>query len=418
MTAYWHPFADMAAVARHGELVLASGSGSTVVDTDGREYLDATGALWFCNVGHGRAEIARAVQEQMGALASYSTFGDVAPAVTLELAGRLVARSPHPDGSVFLTSGGSDAVDSAIKLALRYWEEVGQSERTTVIRRSGAYHGMHLGGTAIAGIAANRTRATDGGIRSVEVAWDDAEDLHATIARLGAANVAAFFCEPVLGAGGVWAPPDGYLQRVEEICGEHGVLFVLDEVITGFGRLGHTFAAERFGLSPDLILFAKGVTSGYLPLGGMVAGPRVMEPFWSEPGRATWRHGYTYSGHAAVAAAALANLDVLDADGLFAAGDRLEGEIAGTFGALADLDQVEEVRAGTGALAAVALHPDLVASHPALPADVVSAARDRGLLTRVITGGALQVSPPLCTSTEQVDAMAARLADAIGAAGP
>lgn len=413
MTRYWHPFADMAAVSRDGELVLRSGSASTVTDVGGTEYLDATAGLWFCAVGHGRTGIAEAASAQMARLASYSTFGDVAPDVTLELAEQLVARSPHPDGSAVLTSGGSDAIDSAVKLVLRYWELLDEPSRTTMVRRSNAYHGMHLGGTALSGIEPNRIHLSDGGIRSVQVAWDDAEEIDRTIRALGAEQVAAVFCEPVIGAGGVFAPPDGYLLRVQEICREHGVLFVADEVITGFGRLGEWFAATRFGLSPDLITFAKGVTSGYLPLGGIIASPRVMEPFWSRPGRTSWRHGYTYSGHAASAAAALANLDVLEAERLFDAADRLEGMLTTRLAPLAEHTLVGEVRAGVGALAAVQLDAGALDERPGIGNEVVLAARRHGVLTRLLASGGLQVSPPLVMTDDEVAQLADRLAAAL-----
>ncbi len=413
MTRYWHPFADMATVSRDGELVLRSGSASSVTDVDGIEYLDATAGLWFCAVGHGRTEIAVAAAAQMSRLAAYSTFGDVAPDVTLELAARLVAMSPHPDGSAVLTSGGSDAIDSAVKLVLRHWELLEEPSRTTMVRRSSAYHGMHLGGTALAGIEPNRIHLADSGIRSVQVAWDDADELDRTIRTLGAEQVAAFFCEPVIGAGGVFAPPDGYLQRVQEICRKHGVLLVADEVITGFGRLGEWFASSRFELSPDLITFAKGVTSGYLPLGGIIASPRVMEPFWSTPGHTVWRHGYTYSGHAAAAAAAMANLDLLESEHLLDAGDRLEGALAARLAPLTDHPLVDEVRAGVGALAAIQLDADVLGARPGIGNRVVLSARQHGVLTRLLASGGLQISPPLVMTDHEVDQLAERLTAAL-----
>lgn len=410
---YWHPFADMAAVSRDGELVLSHGHGSTVVDLEGQQLLDATAGLWFCAVGHGRTEIADAAAAQMSRLAAYSTFGDVAVDVTLDLAERLCALSPHPDGAAVLTSGGSDSVDSAIKLVLRYWEALGEPSRSTIVRRTNAYHGMHLGGTLLAGIEANRVRLADGGVRSVQVSWDDADELDELIRRLGPGNVAAFFCEPVIGAGGVFAAPEGYLPRVEQICREHGVLFVLDEVITGFGRLGRWFAAERFELSPDLITFAKGVTSGYLPLGGVIASPRVLEPFWSTPGAAVWRHGYTYSGHAAACAAAMANLDLFGVDSLLQRADELESVIARAVEGLVELPAVSEVRCGVGALAAVQLDPDRLAEQPSFGGEVVLAARRHGVLTRLLACGALQLSPPLCSTDDEIASMALGLRAAL-----
>lgn len=411
MTHYWHPFADMASVREHGELVLSSGEGAEVTDADGRTYVDATAALWYCNVGHGRRSIADAAARQMARLASYTTFGDTTVDVTGELADRLVALSPMPDASVFLTSGGSDAIDSAVKLSLRYWQEVGRPGRTTFVRRSGAYHGMHIGGTALSGIPANRLEHP-GGVASVEVPHDDADALARVVEELGADAVAGFLCEPVMGAGGVHPPAPGYLAEVQRICADHDLLFIVDEVITGFGRCGRWFASERFGLSPDVICFAKGVTSGYLPLGGLVVGPRVMEPFWSRPGAAWFRHGYTYSGHAAVAAAAIANLDVLEHEDLLGAADALERQMVGVLAPLADHPLVAEVRGGVGALAAVQLTEELLAA-PGAAESVVTGIRGRGVLSRLITGGALQVSPPLVVTRDQLAAVAAAITGAL-----
>src|SRR5687768_3062360 len=203
MGALWHPFSDMGAVERDGEFVLARGEGVHVFDTDGRRYLDATAGLWFANVGHGRRELAEAAAEQIGRLAAYSTFGDIAPDVTLELAERLAAIAPVPGSKVFLTSGGSDSVDTAAKLARRYWTEVGQPRRRTLIGRQHAYHGMHYAGTSLGGITVNADGYGEPLVpETAHVAWDDPEDLRATMERIGAENVAAFFCEPVIGAGG------------------------------------------------------------------------------------------------------------------------------------------------------------------------------------------------------------------------
>jgi putrescine aminotransferase len=399
---FWHPFADMKAVVDGGELVIERGQGAVVYDADGRRYLDATASLWYCNVGHGRQAIAAAVADQLGRLAAYSTFGDFANRPVLELAERVAGYAPVDDPKVFLTSGGSDSIDTAIKLARRYWQARGQPQRTIVVSRTGSYHGMHVAGTALGGIEPNRQGyggVLMDGARSV--AWDSAEALEDLIAQLGAERVAAFFCEPVIGAGGVFHAPPGYLAGVRDICRRAGVLFVADEVVTGFGRVGAWFASERFDLDPDLIVCAKGITSGYLPLGAVVVSGRVAEPFFDGT-VGMWRHGYTYSGHAAVAAAALANLDILEGEDLLNRARTLEKELAEALRPLESHDLVSEVRVAEGVLAAVQLVPAAIAADAGLPLRVVAAARRTGVATRALATGALHVSPPLVITTEEL----------------
>ena len=401
MGSLWHPFADMGAVERDGEFVIARGDGAYVFDAAGNRYLDATAGLWFTNVGHGRAELAEAAARQMRDMAAYSTFGDYATQPTIDLAERLSGIAPVPGSKVFFTSGGSDSVDTAAKLARRYWHEVGQPQRTYVLGREKAYHGMHYAGTALAGIPVNREGYGDLVPDAATVAWDSADDLRATIERLGPDRVAAFFCEPVIGAGGVYPPPDGYLADVRKVCTEYDVLFVADEVVTGYGRIGGAwFASSRFGLEPDLVTSAKGLTSGYLPMGAVFAAPRVHEPFFRPDAGVWWRHGYTYSGHAAAAAVALANLAIIDDEGLLDEAARLETTIAEAFAPLASHEGVVEVRSGTGALAAVQL-----ADAPAAMA-LAKRLRSYGVATRAVGTGGIQISPAFVMTDEQVFEMA------------
>ncbi len=411
MTRFWHPFADMAAVQAAGELPIVRGEGYHVWDADGRRYLDATASLWYSMIGHGRAEVADAVSDQMRRLEAYSTFQDLTNPVVDELVERVAGLAPVPGSTVFLTSGGSDSIDTAVKMARRFWQLEGEQGRTVLIRREGAYHGMHTGGTSLAGIAANLD-GYGGFLPDVaEVPWDDAGALHAAIEAAGPERVAAFFCEPVVGAGGIYAPPPGYLEKARQVCRDAGVLFIADEVITGFGRTGAWFASERWSLEPDLIVCAKGITSGYLPLGAVIAAPRVWETFWAE-GVGMWRHGYTYTGHASVAAAALANLDILEGDGLIARGGALEAEIEAALTPLASHALVSEVRAGCGAMAAVQIDPERLAADPGLLGRVVPACRRAGIMTRTLATGAIHVSPPLILDAAGLD----ELAGGIGAA--
>ena len=401
-SSYWHPFADMAAVVAGGELVLERGDGCSVWDVDGKRYLDATASLWYCNVGWGRSEIGDAAAAQMARLPTYSNFGDIVMPVTLELAERVADLAPVPGSKVFLTSGGSDSIDTATKMARRYWQLLDEPDRTILVRREKAYHGMHTAGTSLAGIPANA--AGHGALIQdvIEVPWDDPDSLRAAIEDVGAERVAAFFCEPVIGAGGVFPPPDGYLEAVRAVCRDTGVLFVADEVITGFGRCGDWFVSTRFRLEPDIVTCAKGITSGYLPLGAVLASPRVAEPFWADGG-GMWRHGYTYSGHAAVAAVALVNIDILEREELPGRAKAMEGSFLDALKSLADHDLVEDVRGGLGLLAAIQLRTDLVDADPAIGARVGAATRGAGVLVRPLVGGALAVSPPLTIQDSEIE---------------
>ena len=412
VTALWHPFADMASVSGSGPFVLERGEGTAVWDADGREYLDATAGLWFANVGFGRAEIADAVATQMRALPAYSTFGDFSNAPAEALAERLSGMAPVPGSKVFFTSGGSDSVDTAAKMARRYWQLRGHAERTILIHREHAYHGMHTAGTSLAGIAANVTGYGQLLGDIVQVPWDDADALRRAIERGGPDRVAGFFCEPVIGAGGVFPSPPGYLEAAREVCREAGVLFIADEVITGFCRVGAWFASGRFDLAPDMLTCAKGITSGYLPMGAVLVAPEVADVFWSS-GAGMFRHGYTYSGHAAVAAAAMANLDIMEGERLATRALELEVVLSDALAPLADHTLVSEVRSGTGVLAAVQLEDEALATDPTLPAKAVAACRAHGLLTRALATGALQVSPALVIEEQGCREIAARIEAAL-----
>ncbi len=350
----WHPFSDMGAVEASGEFVISRGEGAHVWDSEGKRYLDATAGLWFTNVGHGRAELAEVAAEQMSRLAAYSTFGDYATQPTIDLADKLAGIAPVPGSKVFFTSGGSDSVDTAAKLARRYWVQVGQPDRTVIVGRQKAYHGMHYAGTALAGIPGNREGYGELVPDVATVEWDSADDLRATIERVGPDRVAAFFCEPVMGAGGVYPPPEGYLAEVRKLCTEYDVLFIADEVVTGYGRIGGSwFASTRFALEPDMVTTAKGLTSGYLPMGAVLISPKVSDPFFTAGAGVWWRHGYTYSGHATAAAVALANLAIVEREGLLDEAARLETTLATALAPIAAHERVGEVRCGVGALAAV-----------------------------------------------------------------
>jgi len=404
----------MAAVASTGELVIERGDGAHLVDEAGRRYLDASAGLWYCNVGHGRHELAEAAARQMSTLASYSAFGDLATRPALDLAERLCALAPMADARVFLTSGGSDSVDTAVKLVRRYWAEQGEPGRSVIVTREHAYHGMHLAGTSLAGIEANRAGHGDLDPAVAEVPWADAGALEALLEQR--ADIAAFFCEPIIGAGGVYAPPSGYLERVRAACERHGVLFVADEVICGYGRAGAMFTSDRWSLDPDILLTAKGITSGYIPLGAVIVSGRVADPFWTPgPEPVMWRHGYTYSAHATACAVANANLDIVDREMLVARVDVLQHALGAALTTLAAYDAVSEVRAGVGLLAAVDYTPE--AKSAGLPSRVLAGLRDRGVLTRNLASGALQVSPPFVIEDTDIAVLAAAISESLADAG-
>jgi putrescine---pyruvate transaminase len=415
VTALWHPFADMAAVSASGELVIARGEGVRVFDEAGRRYLDAASSLWYANAGHGRPEIREAVHRQLAALDAFHAFGDFANRPALELADRLAALAPKPGSKVFLTSGGGDSIETATKLARLFHSVGGEPGRRFLISRTNGYHGTHGIGTSILGMpyTAGFSPLVE---ETAQVAWDDVGALEQTIERIGAARVAAFVFEPVIGSGGVLVAPPGYLQGVQELCRRHGIVTIADAVIGGFGRLGDWLAAERFGLEPDLIVFAKGVTSGTLPLGGVIVAPRIAEPFWAAPGGPTFDHGQTYSGHPVGCAAALANLDVLEREGLVERTRAREGTFHAALSALTAHPLVSSVRGGVGLMAAIALEPDRVEADPGLPGRLWSSARDNGLLTRWLRDG-VAVAPPLVIEDSEVDEIVDSLAAALAAIG-
>jgi putrescine---pyruvate transaminase len=397
----WHGFTDMSTVRDSAPFTLARGEGSYVFDDAGRRFLDATAGLWFCNVGHGRREIADAAAAQLARLAAYSTFGDYSNAPAEQLAERLSALSPTTDGAVFFTSGGSDSIDSAIKLVRRYWLALGSPERRVIVSRDHAYHGGHVGGTAIGGIRPDREGYGDLITDTARVRWDSSDDLERVLAQLGADQVAAFVVEPVIGAGGIRFAPDGYLSRVEAICRANDVILVADEVVTGFGRAGDWFACRRAGIEPDIVVCAKGLTSGYSPLGALIVGARVARPFYDGTA-GPFNHGYTFSGNPGGAAVALVNIDVIERERLPDHVRSLEPALPGLMRSLEEHPLVEEVRTGAALMAAVELSHEALEERPDLPRAVASAMRDEGVLTRALMGGQLQFSPPLVVGPEQV----------------
>ncbi|HZV74874.1 MAG TPA: aspartate aminotransferase family protein [Conexibacter sp.] len=413
--ALWHPFADMGAV-EGAPFVLARAQDVWVWDEQGRRYLDATASLWCANAGHGRPEIAEAVERQLRTLDTYSIFGDFANRPALELADRLAALAPIPGSRVFLGSGGGDAIDTAAKLARAHFQLAGERERVHLITREHGYHGTHGFGTSVGGIAANLTGWGPLVPDVSRVQYGSVDALADEIERVGSQRVAAFLCEPVIGAGGVRLPPEGYVEGVAEVCAAHGVLLVADCVVNAFGRLGTWLGIDRWpGVRPDLITLAKGISGGTLPVGAVIVAPHVAEPFFtSEPGAPVLRHGPTYAGHPTCCAAALATLDVYEREGLIERGRALEQPLEQALRPLASHPLVSEVRAGLGLLGAVELSEEARAADPGAATRLMLACREQGLLVRALATG-VAVSPPLTIAEEQIAEIGAGIAVGLAA---
>lgn len=401
--ALWHPFADMGAVEA-APFVLDRAEDVWVWDEHGRRYLDATASLWCANAGHNRPEIAEAVQRQLRMLDTYSIFGDFANRPAMDLADRLAALAPTPGSRVFLGSGGGDAIDTAAKLARIHFQLTGETQRVHIVAREHGYHGTHGFGTSVGGIAPNAIGWGPLVPDVSRVPHDSADALAGEIERVGPERVAAFFCEPVIGAGGVRLPPEGYIEAVADVCARYDVLFVADCVVGAFGRLGTWLGVDRWpDVRPDLITLAKGISGGVLPVGAVIVAPHVAEPFFTgAPGAPVLRHGPTYAGHPTCCAAALATLDVYERDGLIERGRTLERPLADALRPLESHPLVAEVRAGLGLLGAVELSEEARAADPGAVSRLTHACREEGLLVRTLADG-VAVSPPLTIEPRQIE---------------
>jgi putrescine aminotransferase len=400
VASFLHPFAKP---ARSAYVSVVRGEGALLWTADGTELIDAMASLWYCNIGHGRREIAEAVAAQIQTLEAYSCFEPFTNPPADELADRVAQLAPMPSSRVFLCGSGSEAVDTAIKLARLTHGLAGEPQRTVVISRRRGYHGTNFGGTSAQGIEPNREGWGPLVPDIVQAPADDIEAMSLMMSERGG-EIAAVLVEPVQGAGGVFPPPPGYLAELRALCDRHGALLVFDEVITGFGRLGTWFAAEAFGVVPDLITFAKAVTSGYQQVGGVIVGSRVRQALEGD-GTFLLRHGYTYSGHAAACAAGVRNLDVLDDESLLARAEPVGKRLSAGLEALAADGVIDHVR-GTGAVWAAGLRPDqdAVAIRDAMLA--------AGVVTRAIGTDTCTFCPPLVITDDQID----RVVDALAAA--
>lgn len=403
---FLHPFARPGADAATF-LSITRGEGAAVFDAAGRRYVDGLASLWYCQVGHGRAEITEAVADQLGALDTFHCFERFTNEPADALAARLVALSPIADARVFFTDSGSEAVDSAIKLARLAFARQGEPDRHLVVGRRHAYHGVTYGGLSVMGLPANAEGWGPllGGTHPQGIEHDELTAARELFDRAGS-QIAAVIAEPVIAAGGVRTPEPGYLQGLRALCDEHGALLILDEVVCGFGRLGAWWGADVFDVRADLITFAKGVTSGYLPLGGVLVGPAVRGPLEADP-EFVLRTGHTYSGHPTACRAALVNIDIIEAEDLARrAVDTIGPFFATELAALRDDGLVAEVR-GMAGIWAVDLHDGV--SPLAVRDDML----ERGVIVRPIGTSTLAMCPPLVIDDDDLARMGAALRDSI-----
>ena len=419
----WMHFSRMGAYGPDHEIpIITRAEGCYVYDEHGNRYLDGLSGLFCCNAGHGRTEYGEAAARQVEELDFYTLWSYAHPKA-IELAARLASMTPGDLNRVFFTSGGSEAVESALKLSRNYHRIHGKGQKHKVIAREVAYHGTSLGALSATGITELRSQfepLTPGGCHVPNTniyRWPEERDplwaadaIEERIVFEGPETVAAVILEPVQNAGGCFVPPDGYFQRVREICDQYDVLMISDEVICAFGRLGHYFGCERFDYVPDMITVAKALTSAYAPMGGVIASDKVAEPFMK--GDASFSHGFTFAGHPIAAAIAMANLDVFEQEDLPGHVLRKEGEFRQMLESLHDLPIVGDVR-GAGYFHAVELVKDKETkesfndeeSEKLLRGFLSGELYKRGLICRADDRGdpVVQLSPPLIADTEQFE---------------
>lgn len=428
----WMPFTHNRYFKRHPRLIVEA-EGVHYTTDDGRKIIDALSGLWCCNAGHRHPKIVEAVKDQLDTL-DYAIAFQAHHPKAFELAERLCDVAPAPFKHAFFTNSGSEACDTALKIALAYHKARGDGGRFRLIGREKGYHGVGFGGTSVGGMVANRKAFASALIPGVDhlphtldlehmaftrgqPQWGGhlADELSRLVALHDPSTIAAVIVEPMQGSGGVIVPPLGYLERIREICTQHGILLIFDEVITGFGRIGESFSPHRLGVMPDLITFAKGVTSGMVPLGGVLATAEIYDSFMQGPEyMVEFFHGYTYSGHPLAAAAGLAAIDVYQSEGLYARARELEPVLEDAIHALRGEANVIDIR-NFGLAAAIEFAPREDA--PSTRAmDVFHWCYDNGVMVRY-GGDVIAIGPPLTISTAQIATIVDTLGRAIRAVG-
>ena len=426
LSAFWMPFTANRQFKKAPRM-LVSADGMFYKTADGRDVLDGTAGLWCCNAGHNRPKIVEAIRKQAGEL-DYAPAFQMGHPVAFELASRLRDMAPAPFEHVFFTNSGSESVETALKIALAYQRAIGQGSRTRLIGRERGYHGVNFGGISVGGIVNNRkffgslltgvdhlphTHLAENAYSKgqPEHGAHLADDLERIVALHGPETIAAVIVEPMAGSTGVLLPPKGYLERLREITRKHGILLIFDEVITGFGRLGSSFAAEHFGVMPDLITCAKGLTNGVIPMGAVLATKEIHDAFMQGPEHMIELfHGYTYSGSPIASAAGIATLETYKEEGLFERAAELASYWQEALHSLKGLPHVKDIR-NMGLIGAVELEP--IAGEPAKRAFAAFlGAYEKGILIRT-TGDIIAMSPPLIIEKSHIGQLIGTLADVL-----
>jgi len=417
-----HPFTDTAALNEKGARIITSANGVMLRDSEGTEILDAMAGLWCVNIGYGRGELADVASRQMRELPYYNTFFQTSHPPVIALAEKIASLTPGDLNRTFFSCGGSDANDTNIRLVRHYWASLGKPSKRHIIARQNGYHGSAMGSASLGGMAAMHAQGglpiagishiaqpywyADGGALSPEeFGLKAAQALADEIERVGEDNVAAFIAEPVQGAGGVIVPPATYWPEIQRICDAHEILLIADEVITGFGRTGAWFGSETYGIRPDIMTIAKGLSSGYQPIGGSVLSEKVAAVFAEKGGE--FNHGYTYSGHPVAAAVALENLRILDEEGIVNTVATQTGPyLAKRWAELGAHPLVGDARI-SGMMAALELSPDAAGRKPFSESGAAGLiCRDHCLANNLVmrhVGDKMIISPPLVINKAEID---------------
>ncbi|BBP64595.1 MULTISPECIES: aminotransferase class III-fold pyridoxal phosphate-dependent enzyme [Pseudomonas] len=430
---FWHPMSSSAPANRARTLIIASGDGNYITDIDGHRMLDGVGGLWNVNIGHNRASVKAAIAAQLDELAYYQTFDGIAHPRVFDLAERLTSMfAQEKMARVLFSSGGSDAVETALKMARQYWIASGEPGRTRFLSLRNGYHGVHMGGTSVGGNGVYHYNHGPllAGCHLLDTPWLyrnpwDCRDpealtehcirqLEDQIALLGAQTIAAMVAEPVQGAGGVIVPPAHYWKRLREVCDRHAILLIADEVVTGFGRSGCMLGSRGWGVAPDVLCLAKGITAGYIPMGATVFNQRMADAIENGPGFSNViMHGYTYSGHPTACAAALAVLDIVEAEDLPGNAATVGAQLLAQLQPLVERHAVVGEVRGKGLMIALDLVADKATREPLDPASgrasrIADEARRAGVLVRPI-GNKIVLSPPLTLTADEAGQMVSAL---------